>query len=74
VVCDAIEQPAGEALRSKRFGPFVKWQVAGNQGGTPFVALRDQLEQQFRAGLGERHEAQLIDDEKLVGGHLFLKP
>ena len=40
----------------------------------PFVALRDQLKQQFRAGLGERHEAQLIDDENLVTGHLFLEP
>jgi hypothetical protein len=36
------------------------------QGGAAFVALRDQLEEQFRAGFGEWHEAQLIDDEKLA--------
>ena len=45
VVGDAIEQRAGEALGSDRFGPFIKWQVAGNQGGTAFVGVRDQLEE-----------------------------
>lgn len=60
VVGDAVEQRAGEALRSERFGPFVKRKIAGDQGGTPFVALGDQLEQPFRAGFGERDEAQLI--------------
>lgn len=38
---------AGEAFRTERFDPFVKWQVAGNQGGTALVVLRDQLVQQF---------------------------
>lgn len=38
VVGDAVEQRAGEALGSELFGPFVKWQVAGDQAGSAFVA------------------------------------
>jgi hypothetical protein len=68
----AIEERACETLRSKGFGPFVEGQVAGDEGGAAFVTLGDQLEQQFGAGLGERHKAQFIDDEQLVSGHLLL--
>lgn len=53
--------------------PFVKRQVAGDQRGTPFVALRDQLEQQLGAGLAQGHEAQLVDDQELVTHNLFLQ-
>lgn len=44
VVGDAIKQSAGQALGSERFRPFVKRKISGNQGGTPFVTLRDQFE------------------------------
>src|SRR3546814_8782410 len=37
------------------------------------LTLGDQLEQQFGAGLGERHKAQFVDDEQLVSGHLLLE-
>ena len=50
-VADAIEQRAGQTLGSQGFGPFVERQIAGDQGGTALIALRDQLEQQLRAGL-----------------------
>ena len=39
-------------------------QVAGNQGGAAFVALRDHLEQHCGAGPGERDEAQRVDVEE----------
>ncbi len=45
VVGDAIKQRSGETLRSQGYRPFVKWQIAGDEGGTPFVALRYQLEE-----------------------------
>src|SRR5690606_9255031 len=50
-----------------------KGKIAGDQGRAALVTLRDQLEQQFRPGLGERHEAQLIDDKELVASHLLLE-
>ena len=38
-----------------------------------FVALAEHLEEQFGAGLGQRHEAQFIDDEQFVAGDLLLE-
>ena len=63
VVGEPVEESAGEAFGAEGFGPFVKRQVAGDQRGTPFVALRDQLKQQFRSGFGERNKAQFVDDK-----------
>jgi len=42
---EPVEQSAGQALRAKDLCPFVKRQVAGDQSGAAFVALRDQLEE-----------------------------
>jgi hypothetical protein len=36
---ESVEQRAGEPLRGKDAGPFVKRQVAGHQGRAAFVAL-----------------------------------
>ena len=47
MVGDTIQQCASQTLRSERFGPFVKRQVACDQGGSALVALRDQFEQQL---------------------------
>ncbi len=66
-----VEQGAGETFGAEDLGPFVERQVAGDQRGAAFVALRDQLEQQLGAGLGEGDEAQLIDDEELVAAICF---
>ena len=65
-----IEQRAGEALGAEGLGPLVERQVAGDQGAAALVALGGQLEQQLGAGLGEWHEAELVDDQELVAGHL----
>ncbi|RKF14574.1 MFS transporter, partial [Altericroceibacterium spongiae] len=73
VMGQAIEERACETLGSEGFGPFVEGQVAGDQGGAAFVTLGDQLEQQFGAGLGERYEAQFVDDEQFVSDHLLLE-
>ena len=37
------------------------------------MALAEDLEQQLRAGLGERHIAQFIDDQQLCGGEVLLQ-
>ena len=73
VVGQPVEQSSGQAFGAEGFGPFVEWQVAGDHCGAALIALRDQLEQEFRAGLAQRHEAQLVDDEQLVSGHLLLE-
>ena len=64
----ASEPPGGEDL-----GPFVEGQVAGDQNRGAFIAMAEGLEKQFGAGFGEGHEAQLVDDEQLVGGNCFWK-
>ena len=51
VVCDAIEQCAGEPFGAEDLSPLVEGQIAGDERGTSFVALPDGLEQQFGAGL-----------------------
>src|SRR3954453_20723088 len=37
------------------------------------MTLAEDLEQQLRAGLGERHVAQFIDDQQLCGGEVLLQ-
>ena len=74
VVGEAIEERAGEALGAEHLGPFVEGQIGGDQGRAPLVALAEHLEQQLGAGLRQRHEAEFVDDQKLVGGELLLEP
>src|ERR1044071_9278212 len=37
------------------------------------MALAEDLEQQLRSGLGERHVAQFINDQQLGGGEVLLQ-
>ena len=72
VVGQAVEQGAGEALADEDLGPFVEGQVAGDQGGSALMALREDLEEEFRAGLGQRDEAEFIADQELDIGEALL--
>ena len=65
VVGEPVQQRAGEALRTKHFGPFVEGQVGGDQDGAPLVALAEDFEEQFRSGGGQGDEAQLIDGQRV---------
>ena len=47
--------------------------VAGHQDGAPFVALAEDLEQELGAGLGQRHEAEFVDNQQPVFRQLFLE-
>ena len=73
VVGDAVEQCAGEPLGAEDLGPLVEGQVAGDQRRGALVALADGLEEQLGAGLRQRHIAQFVDDQQLVGGELLLE-
>ena len=63
MVGETVEQSAGEPFRAEDLGPLVEGQVGGHQDGAPFVALAEDLEEEFRPGVGQGHEAQLIDDQ-----------
>ena len=71
---ETVEERAGQAFGAEHLGPFVERQIGGDQGGTAFIALAEHFEQQFGAGLGQRHEVKFVDDQKLVGGELSLEP
>ena len=73
VVGEPVEQRAGQPLGGEHAGPLVERQVAGDDGGAALVALAEHLEQQFGAGLGERHVAEFVDDQQLVAGELALQ-
>ena len=70
---EAVQQRPGEALRTEHVSPLVEGQVGGDQDGAPFVALAEDLEEEFRAGGGQGDEAQFVDDEQLEPGQLPLE-
>ena len=74
VMGETVEQRPGQALGAEGLAPFVEREVGGDERGAPLVALRDQLEQKLGAGLAQRHEAQLVDDQQFAGDHLLLEP
>jgi hypothetical protein len=73
VVGEPVEQGAGQALGGEDPGPLVERQVAGDDGRASLIALGEHLEEQFGAGLGERHVAKFVDDQQLVAGDLALQ-
>jgi len=73
VVGEAVEQGSGEAFRAEDLGPLLEGQIRSDQCRAPFVALAEHLEEQLGARLGERHEAELVDDQQFVAGDLLLE-
>ena len=73
MVGEAVEQGAREALRAEGLGPFIEGHVGGDEHRGALVALGDHFEEQLGAGLRQRHEDQLVDDQKLVVGQLLLQ-
>ena len=65
MVGEAVQQRAGQALRSEHPGPLVKWEVGGHQDGAPLAALAEDLEEQFCPGGGQGDKAQLIDGQQV---------
>ena len=50
---------------------YIPYNVDQNRGA--LIALGDHLEEQFGAGLRQRHEPQLVDDQQIVVGELLLQ-
>ena len=68
MVGQPVEQRAGQPLGGEHAGPLVERQVGGDDGRAAFVALAEHLEQQLGAGLRQRHVAEFVDHQELVGG------
>ena len=73
MVGEAVQQCPGEPFRAKDLGSLVEGKVGGDQDGASLVALAEDLEEQFRTGGGQRHEAQFVDDEQPEPGQLPLE-
>ena len=73
VVGEPVQQGSGEAFRAEDLGPLVEGKVGGHHDRAPLVALAEDLEEQFRAGAGQGHEAQFVDDQQVEPGQLFLQ-
>ena len=65
MVGQAVQESAGEPLGAEDLGPLVEGQVGGEEDRSSLIALAEDLEQQLCAGLGQRDEAELVDDEEL---------
>ena len=68
VVGEPVQQRSGEALRTEDPRPLVEGQVGADQDGPALIALTEDLEEEFRAGGGQGHEAQLIYDQQAEAG------
>ena len=62
MVCEPVEQCAGEPFRAEDRGPFIERQVGGDERGVAFIALVEHLEEQFRNDRGEGHVSQFVGD------------
>ena len=51
---EAVEERAGKPFRAEDRGPFIEWQVAGDECGAAFIALTEDLEEQLRTDSRER--------------------
>jgi len=60
VVGQSVEQRTGQPLGPEHAGPFVEWQIAGDDGGAALVALAEDLKQQLGAGRRQGYIAELI--------------
>jgi len=49
MVCQAIQQRAGQPFRAQHLGPFGERQIAGDQGRRSFLPLAEDFEKHFGA-------------------------
>ncbi len=73
MVGEPVEERAGEPLGAEDLGRFIERQVRGHQDRAALVSLGEDLEEEFDAGLGERHEAEFVDDQEAVFRQLALE-
>ena len=62
---ETVQESAREPFGAEYIGPLIEGQVGGDEGGATFIALAEDLEEQFSPGLGQRDEAQFVNDQQL---------
>ena len=70
---EAIEKGSGQTLGAEHLGPLIEGQIACDDDRSLLVTLAEHLEEQLGAGLRERDEAQLVDDQQFVSAELLLQ-
>ena len=73
MVSEAIEERFGKPFRAKDLGPLVEGQVGCHQDRSSLVALAESLKEQLGPGLGQRHEAQFVNDQQPEIGQASLQ-
>ena len=66
VVQEPVEQADGGGVLGQEPAPGLEGPVAGDAQGAAFVGGRDHAEQQLRAGVIQRREPDLIDEDEVV--------
>ena len=72
-MCEPIQEGAGETFGAKDLGPLLEGEVGGEHEALLLVGSTDDLEEEFGAGLGERHIAQLIEEQEMKALQLFVE-
>ena len=60
-----VQQGRRHAFPLEDLAPLTERQIAGEQETGPFIAIREDLEQQLGAGAAEREVSQLITDQQI---------
>src|SRR6266849_2164795 len=63
---EAVEQRNGGRLDRQKMAPVFKWPMAGYTQAAALVGGGHETEQQLRAGVVERCEPELVDQNQLV--------
>ena len=74
MMAQTIQKGCCQFLVPKDLNPLRKGEVGSDDGRAPFIALRQQIEQQLSTSPVEGHKAQLIYDEQGGTQQTFLQP
>jgi hypothetical protein len=66
VVEEAVEETCGGGVLGQETAPGLERPVACDAEGAPFVGGRDKAEEQLGAGVAERGEPDVVDQDEVV--------
>ena len=70
---EPVEKRAGQSFAAEDLGPLFEGEVGGEDKALPFVGAADDVEEEFGAGLGKRHVAELVEDEEVMAFEVGLE-
>lgn len=69
-ICRLVEDRIGDGAIAQVGVPLIERQLAGDQGGSPVVPIIEDLEQIAHRLIGERGDAEVIEDQQIGLGQL----